>query len=333
MNLTDTFIHLRCHSSYSLSEGAIKAEKLPALARHAGMPAVAITDTANLFGALEFSQACTAKGVQPILGCQVAITRGESIRENPDPVVLLAQDAAGFGNLQRLSSRGFLDTDPGLKPQISLATLCAHADGLLLLTGGTAGPLARLLAEGQQGAAERMLAQLAEAFPDRTAVELNRHGVPLERAIEPGLIALADAARIPLVATNDCFFAEPAMFEAHDALLCIAEGRLLSEQDRRRVTPEHWFKPPHAMRALFADLPDACDNSVAIARRCAVMAEPRKPLLPVCPKVRPGRTEDETVRAMAIEGLEGRMNKIGADAAARTHYRERLDFELSVIGS
>jgi DNA polymerase III subunit alpha len=325
------FVHLRVHSSYSLSEGAIKAEKIPVLAREAGMPAVAITDTANLFGALEFSQACVAKGVQPIIGCQIALARPEAPRAPPDPLVLLAKDAAGFSNLQRLSSLGFLETEPGLKAQVPFERLAEHADGLLLLTGGTSGPLARLLAEGQGDAAEDLLARLTEAFPDRVAMELHRHGLPIERAIEPGLIALAESRGVPLVATNDCFFATPKMHEAHDALLCIAEARLLSDRERRRVTPEHWFKPAAAMRALFADLPDACDNTLAIARRCAVMAESRKPLLPVCPKVRPGSSEEETVRAMAGEGLERRLDAMGADAAVRKTYRERLAFELDVI--
>ena len=123
------------------------------------------------------------------------------------------------------------------------------------------------------------------------------------------------------------------MHEAHDALLCIAEGRTLSERDRRRVTPEHWFKPAADMRTLFADLPEACDNTLAIARRCAVMAETRKPLLPVCPKVRPGQTEEETVRAMAMEGLERRMDAMAADAATREIYRARLEYELDVIAN
>jgi DNA polymerase-3 subunit alpha len=325
------FIHLRVHSSYSLSEGAIKADKIAALAREARMPAAGIADTGNLFGALEFSQACTAKGVQPIIGCQIAITRTDNPRLPPDPLVLLAQDAEGFANLQRLSSAGFLETEPGAKPQVTLQRLRAHASGLILLPGGTTGPIARLLAEGQRAEAEHLLALFAEAFPDRTVMELHRHGLSVERAIEPGLIALADQAGLPLVATNDCFFARPEMHAAHDALLCIAEGRVLSEQDRRRVTPEHWFKPASVMRALFADLPEACDNTLAIARRCAVMAETRKPLLPVCPKVRPGSTEEETVRAMAEEGLERRLNAMEADEATRANYRERLDFELGVI--
>ena len=325
------FVHLRVHSAYSLSEGAIKAEKIPVLARDAGMPAVAITDTANLFGALEFSQACTAKGVQPIVGCQVAIPRADNARLAPDPLVLLAQDSEGLANLQRLSSFGFLQTDPGLRPQVALDVLCENSAGLILLTGGTTGPIARLLAEGQRDAAEALLARLVEAFPDRVVMELHRHGLAVERAIEPGLIGLADAHRMPLVATNDCFFAKPDMYQAHDALLCIAEGRLLSERDRRRATPEHWFKSAAVMRALFADLPEACDNTLAIARRCAVMAEARKPLLPVCPKVRPGSSEDETLRAMAREGLVHRMDAIGADAATRARYGERLEYELGVI--
>src|ERR1700722_1710442 len=327
------FVHLRVHSAYSLSEGAIKAEKIPALAREAQMPAVAITDTANLFGALEFSQACADRGIQPIIGCQIALTRSDNARLPPDPIVLLAQDATGLDNLQRLSSNGFLETDPGLKPQLPLDAIAPPASGLILLTGGATGPLARLLAEGQKPDAERLVARFTEAFPDRVAIELHRHGLDNERAVEPGLIALADAAGVPLVATNDCYFAAPDMHEAHDALLAIADGRLLSEPGRRRVTPEHWFKPAADMRILFADLPEACDNTLAIARRCAVMAESRKPLLPVCPKVRPGQTEEEAVRTRALEGVEHRLNATAADPATREVYRMRLEYELSVIAS
>jgi DNA polymerase III subunit alpha len=326
------FVHLRVHSAYSLSEGAIKADKIPILAREAGMPAVAITDTGNLFGALEFSQACAAKGVQPIIGCQLGLARTDAPRLAPDPLVLLAQNQAGLANLQHLSSRGFLETEPGLKPQLALETLAAHAEGLLLLTGGTTGPLGRLLAEGQRAEAGRLLGALAEAFPDRLAVELHRHSDPAVRAMEPGMIALADAAGLPLVATNDCYFARPEMHGAHEALLCIAEGRQLADPDRRRVSPECWFKPAPDMRVLFADLPEACDNTLAIARRCAVMAETRKPLLPRSPKVRPGQTEEETVRAMAAEGLVRRLDAMGADAATRARYGERLEYELGVIG-
>ncbi|GAB0117131.1 DNA polymerase III subunit alpha [Acidisoma sp. 7E03] len=329
--LEQSFVHLHTHSAYSLSEGAIKVDKLTALAAADGMPAVALTDSSNMFGALEFSQYATGKGVQPILGCQLGLARADQPRLAPDPIVVLAQDAVGFANLQRLSSASYLETEPGLRPQVSLQRLAELSEGLILLTGGTFGPISRLLAEGQRTEAAHLLARFAEAFPDRVVVELHRHGLAIERAIEPGLLRLADEAGLPIVAANDCYFATASMHEAHDALLCIAEGRVLSEADRRRVTPEHWFKPAAAMRALFADLPEACDNTLAIARRCAVMAETRKPLLPVCPKVKDGMTEEETVRKMAHEGLARHLDRMQPDEATRKVYVDRLEFELDVI--
>jgi len=296
------------------------------------MPAVAMTDTANLFGALEFSQYCVGRGVQPIIGCQITLSRPEKAGVPGDPIVLLAQTEAGLANLQRLSSAGFITSDPAA-PQLDFGTIAEHADGVFLLTGGTRGPIARLLAEGRAPEAASLLARMREAFPDRLAVELHRHLTQLDRAIEPGLITLADGAGLPLVATNECFFATPGMYEAHDALLCIADARVLSEAERRRVTPEHYFKSSAQMRALFADLPEACDNTLAIAKTCAVMAETRKPLLPVCPKVRPGTTEEQTLREMAAEGLGRRMQAIGADAARAARYAERLEYELGVIAT
>ena len=322
------FVHLRVHSAYSLSEGAIKVDKIPALAREMGMPAVAITDTSNLFGALEFSQYCVSKGVQPIIGCQLALTH----KNTADPIVLLAQTPLGFANLQKLSSISFLKSDAAQKPEISAEELFTRAEGIFLLTGGASGPIGRLLAEGQLAEAESYLAALHEAFgADHIGMELQRHGTRLEQAVEPGLINLADRRGIPLVATNECFFAAPAMYEAHDALLCIADARVLAEKDRRRVTPEHWFKPAALMRELFADLPEACDNTIAIAQSCAAMAETSKPLLPTCPKVRPGTTEAETIRAMAAEGLEGRLDALDMPESERVQYRERLTFELEII--
>jgi DNA polymerase-3 subunit alpha len=333
------FVHLHAHSAYSLSEGAIKAEKLPALALAANMPAVALTDTANLFGALEFAQACAAKGVQPIMGCQLWLSRAaageerpEALRAGADAVVALAMDAAGWANLQRLSSQGWLNDDPSGRPALSLDQLRERSEGLFLLTGGDNGPLSRLLSEGRREAAQRLLAALREAFPDRLAVELMRHGpTARQRALEPGLLRLADGAALPIVAANDVYFAERETHAAHDALLCIAEGRTVAEPDRRRVTEEHFFKSAAEMRAAFADLPEACDNTLAVARMCAVMAEAKKPELPVCPKVRPGMSEGETVRQMAEEGLRARLDAQGTPEAERPAYVARLDYELRVI--
>ncbi|EHM00059.1 putative DNA polymerase III subunit alpha [Acetobacteraceae bacterium AT-5844] len=334
-----SFVHLHTHSAFSLAEGAIKTDKLAALAKDAGMPALALTDTANMFGALEFSNYCSGKGVQPIIGCQLNLTRAatddrpEQARMAPDPIVALAMNAQGLENVQKLSSQGFLRDDPSGKPTITLELLQSHSEGVFLLTGGTHGPLGRLLQEGRREAAARLLDLLKESFPDRMAVELHRHGLALERGLEPAMLALADAAALPIVAANDVYFAKPEMYEAHDALLCIAEGRTLAETERRRLTAEHYFKSSAAMRELFKDLPEACDNTLAIARRCAIMAENRKPELPICPKVQPGMTEAETVRDMARKGLEARLDAQGTppDEGSREVYRKRLEFELDVI--
>lgn len=334
-----SFVHLHTHSAFSLAEGAIKTDKLANLAKDAGMPALALTDTANMFGALEFSNYCSGKGVQPIIGCQLNLTRAatddrpEQARMAPDPIVALAMNAQGLENVQKLSSQGFLRDDPSGKPTITLELLQSHSEGVFLLTGGTHGPLGRLLQEGRREAAARLLDLLKESFPDRMAVELHRHGLVLERGLEPAMLALADAAALPIVAANDVYFAKPEMYEAHDALLCIAEGRTLAETERRRLTPEHYFKSAAAMRELFKDLPEACDNTLAIARRCAIMAENRKPELPICPKVQPGMTEAETVRDMARKGLEARLDAQGTppDEGSREVYRKRLEFELNVI--
>jgi len=331
------FVHLRVHSAYSLSEGAIKVEKVATLAREAGMPAVALTDTANLFGALEFSEACAKKGIQPILGLALPLMLpGRALRPGlppprPERVGLLAATEAGLANLMRLSSRAFLDPPAGAEPSVPVETLIAHAEGLFLLTGGGEGPLGRLLAEGQDEAARSLLERLLAAFGDRTLVELTRLGTERDAATEAGFVMLAERLGLPLVATNPCYFASPAMAEAHDALLCIAEGRVLAEAERRRASPEQWFKPAGEMRRLFADMPDAADNTLLVARRCAVMALPRKPLLPVSRKVGEGRTEAETIAAMAREGLAARMDAMGADGQTRAAYAERLDYELGVI--
>ena len=323
------FIHLRAHSAYSLSEGAIRVDKLAALAKDAHMPAVAITDSGNLFGALEFSQYCSGKGIQPIIGCQIALTRADNARLNPDPIVLLAQNAEGLANLQRLSSQGFLDTDPSLKPQQTWDRIAAHAGGLILLTGGTTGPIGRLLQEGQMPEAERLLAMMLEAFPGRTMMELHRHGLEIDRAIEPGMIALADARGLPLVATNDVHFGKAKMYEAHDALLCIADGAFVSQDDRRRLTREHRFKTASEMQVQFSDLPEAIENTVEIARRCAFRPMKRKPILPVfVPES--DKTAEEELKAQAVDGLARRLAASKLFAERKT-YDERLDYELGII--
>ncbi len=335
------FVHLRVHSAYSLLEGAIKIGDLVEICRRQAMPAVAVTDSGNLFGALEFSLAASGAGVQPIVGCQLAISRedeqplgGPAGRPAPDSIVLLVQDEAGYRNLMRLVSKAFLDTPSGEVAQVAFADLEAMSGGLIALTGGPSGVVGRSLLEGQDEAAEAGLAALAQIFPGRLYVEIMRHGLPEEARIEDRLVDLAYAQDLPLVATNEVFFADAEMYEAHDALLCIAEGSYVSEPERRRVTQEHRFKSAKEMIALFADLPEAVDNTLVIARRCAFVPGVVDPILPAFP-TDAGRSESEELRAQSEAGLEARLAErvrtADMDEAAARSYRERLEYELEVI--
>jgi DNA polymerase-3 subunit alpha len=336
------FVHLRVHSAYSLSEGALKIPEIVRLCKAAEMPAVAITDTNNLFGALEFSAACKEGGIQPIIGCQLALAEARadrpSVARKYQPLVLLAQSDAGYRNLMQLSSRAYLGPAPGEAPHVDWPALERHAEGLIALTGGPDGPVGAALLNGQQAAADAALARLASAFPGRLYVEVARHGAEEERRIEAALLDLAYAHDLPLVATNEAFFGDATMYDAHDALLCIAQSSVVAERERRRLSPEYRFKSPAEMRALFADLPEAIENTLAIARRCAVMADARKPILPPFVSAS-GRDEKDELRHLAAEGLEHRLERqvftptmaAAAREAAAKPYRERLDFELGVI--
>ncbi|HIP78186.1 MAG TPA: PHP domain-containing protein, partial [Kiloniellaceae bacterium] len=291
------FVHLRVHSAYSLSEGAIRPKALVKLCEELRMPAVAVTDSGNLFGALEFAQEAQKTGIQPIIGCQLGVSRPDSEQRNgtappPDQLVLLVQNEAGYRNLMHLVSVAFLESEPSEAAQVDLDVLAAHAEGLLALTGGVSGALGRLLAAGQRPAAEALLKRLMAVFPGRLYVELQRHGLPEEDAIEGGLLDLAYAHDLPLVATNEAYFPGAGDYEAHDALLCIADGAYIAQSDRRRLTPDHGFKSAAEMRALFADLPEAVDNTLVVAERCAYFPEFVKPILPAFPTTA-GRSEEE----------------------------------------
>jgi DNA polymerase-3 subunit alpha len=345
MPLAD-FIHLRVHSAYSLSAGAIKIKELVQLCRGEAMPAVAITDSGNLFGALEFAIACAEAGIQPIIGCEIALANGNARNGRapngnghgngnghaamPDRIVLLVQSEAGYRNLLSLVSRAFLDGEAGGEPAVALADLVNESDGLICLAGGAMGPVGLLLAEGQTEAAAAALAALKDIFPGRLYIELQRHGRPEELRCEAGLVDLAYAHDLPLVATNDAYFPDRDFHEAHDALLCIAQGRVVADDDRWRLTPEHFFRPAEEMRALFADLPEACDNTLVIARRCAFIPQPRKPILPAFP-LPEGVDEESALREAARDGLAARLAAPALDATDPQPYRERLEFELNTI--
>ena len=334
MSTTPRFIHLRSHSEYSLLEGALRLKKLPDLCRKAAMPALALTDTNNMFAALEFSVAMSSAGIQPIIGCQVDVAYVESRPgerpRDPAAVVLLAQNERGYENLMKLNSCLYLDK-AGALPQVTLEELEARADGIICLTGGPNGPVGMLLQAGQRPAAEALMQRLALAFGNRLYVELQRHpgenGQPeAERLTERGFVEMAYAMDVPLVATNDVYFPDTRMYEAHDALICIAEGAYVDQQDpRRKLTAQHYFKSQSEMVALFADLPEAIENTVEIAQRCAFKAYRRDPILPKF-----ADDEIEELRRQAHAGLKNRLEVI-PHATTVEEYTRRLDFELGII--
>src|SRR5882672_4917054 len=331
------FVHLRVKSPYSLLEGAVRPEELASLARDMRMPAVAVTDTNNLFGVYEIADTLAKAGVQPIVGVTLAVDLDAQAAPNHNyalprsypSVALLVKDDAGYVNLAKLLSSAYLEVEPGELPHASAGKLAAHSDGLILLTGGPNGPINRLIAEGQPQAAEALLDRLASWFGDRLYVELQRHGRANEAAVEEKLIDLAYAKNLPLVATNDVHFGRADMYEAHDVLLCIADGTFTHTEDRRRLTPEHRFKSAEEMTALFADLPEAIANTIEIARRCAFRPKKRNPNLPqFVPES--GLSPADELRAQARAGLKRRLAEFGRFAEEQT-YADRLEFELGVI--
>ncbi len=334
MSTSPRFIHLRVHTEYSLLEGAVRLKKLPGLCEDMGMPAVAVTDSNSMFCALEFSVTASGAGVQPIVGCQVdltydAVQPGQRPKP-PAPVVLLAQNEAGYENLMRLSTCLYVGKG-GEDPQVSIEQLEEFSDGLICLSGGPNGPVGMLLQEGARDRAEALMQRLAAIYGDRLYVELQRHpeegGLPqAEVKTERGFVEMAYAMDLPLVATNDVYFPKPDMYEAHDALICIAEGAYVDQSEpRRRLTRQHYFKSQQEMVTLFADLPEAIENTVEIARRCAYKAEKRDPILP-----RFADDEVDELRRQAKEGLEARL-KVIPHAAPVEEYEKRLDFELGII--
>jgi DNA polymerase-3 subunit alpha len=347
------FVHLHVHSSYSLLEGALTIARLAELAKNDRQPALALTDTDNMFGALEFSEKLANSGIQPIIGCALAVDFGDveirNAEHNWPRLVLFAADESGYRSLMRLSSRAYLETAADERPHIKISWLDGMTDGLIALSGGPSGALDGAIVAGQHPVALGRCQILQHLFGDRLYIELQRHGMAVERLAEPQLIDLAYTHGLPLVATNEPFFATREDYEAHDALLCIAEGKLIADGERRQLTPEHRFKTRAEMASLFADLPEALATTIEIAQRCVFRPHMQAPILPRFTAGRSERAvaageaeaqtqqaqeaaEAEELRRAARAGLERRLQRYGtAPGHSSDDYSERLEFELRVI--
>ncbi|CAN7150101.1 DNA polymerase III subunit alpha [Pararhizobium sp. LjRoot255] len=341
------FVHLRVHSAFSLLEGALPIKKIIGNAVADGQPAIGIADTNNLFAALEFSLKCMDDGLQPLIGCQLSIDmedeaegekRGHAQHLVKLPaIVLIAATDAGYVRLVDLVSRAYLGGEGNQSVRIALSWLQeVGTEGLIALTGASGGPVDMALKSGHPAQAETRLKTLAALFGNRLYVELQRHG-KYDRRHEGRIIDLAYKLELPLVATNEPFFPSPAEFDAHDALMAVAHNAMVSDDSRFRLTPDHYLKSRKDMAALFADLPEALENTIEVARRCAFVLKTRGPILPRFTGASDDPAEAERAEALelrrqAVAGLEDRLQKLGMSPGyTETDYRERLDFELSVI--
>jgi len=347
--VSQEFVHLRVHSAFSLSEGALTTKDIVNLCTVNKMAAVAVTDTNNMFGALEHSTTFADAGIQPIVGCTLNIrtvddktlqgmSRTQREAAEHAQMVFLVQNETGYANLIRLVSKAYMASDGVSDPHIELADLAADNDGLIALSGGPDGPIGQLLQQDHLKDAKVLTETLSGYFPDRFYIEIMRHGLPEEQHTEPYFLTLAYDLDLPLVATNDAYFSGQNMFEAHDALLCIAQGSYVGQTDRRHVTSEHYFKSGADMVALFEDLPEATANTKVIAQRCGFKVPMLPPILPEYGTA--GREgEAEAVKQQSYDGLRERLEAAvfteEMDEAKREEvakpYFDRLDYELGII--
>ncbi len=330
--MSTSFVHLHLHSEYSLSDGIVRIEELVATTAAARMPAVALTDLANVFGAVKFFQKAIKAGVKPILGCDVWLENPAELNK-PYRLVLLCQNRQGYLNLNQLLTRAYTEGQHAGRPCIQRAWLSGHSDGLIALSGALDGDIGQALVGGHVNSAERLGHEYQQWFPQRFYIELQRTGQPLQEECVHASVELATRLGLPVVATNAVQFLKADEFEAHEVRVCIQDGRVLTDVRRPRIyTPEQYFRSADEMADLFQDIPEALANTVEIARRCSFSLDLGRNFLPDFP-LPPGQDVEQVLRANASAGLTERMRRIDPDndPVRRKQYEDRLELELGVI--
>ncbi len=342
---TKSFVHLHNHSQFSLLDGASRLEELCRQAAEFGMPAVAVTDHGNLFGAIPFFEAAAAAGVKPILGCETYLAPGQRTDRSPSGagkkpyyhLLLLVKDQEGYRNLMKLSTAGYLE-GYYYRPRIDRDLLAEHAQGLIATSTCLGGEIPQLILRGREKEAERAASLYREIFgPDDFFFEIQDQGIPEEAAVNRVLVPMARRLGIPLLGTNDCHFLRRDDHFAHDVLICIQTGRTVKDPDRMRFSQEHYFKSPAEMWELFREMPEAAENTLRVAERCNLLFEQGRNLLPHF-QVPEGYSTDEYFREVAVRGFEERMRedsagerRRGGRVATPEKYRARLDLEIDMI--
>ncbi|VAX12585.1 DNA polymerase III alpha subunit [hydrothermal vent metagenome] len=330
-----SFIHLRLHTEYSLVDGIVRVKPLMKTVAEAGMPAVAMTDQSNLFAMVKFYTAAMAAGVKPIIGVDVWLHNAQEPNQ-PDRLVLLCKDRVGYLNLSRLISRAYTEGQHLGRPMLQRDWLTGSTDGLIALSAGREGDVGQALLTGNAAAAKAALAYWQNLFPDSFYLELQRTGRENEEDYLHAAVALAIEMNVPVVATNDVRFLKTSEFEAHEARVCINQGRVLDDPRRPHdYSEQQYLRSAKEMCALFDDIPEALENTLAIAQRCNLELTLGKNYLPDYP-VPEGMSIEDFLAAESKQGLERRLAKLFDSTAPdfaekRRQYDERLEIELKVI--
>ena len=329
--MKNTFVHLRVHSNFSLAEGMLSFDYLSDFCLKNNQPAIAITDTSNMFGVLEFSLEMIAKGVQPIIGIQVEIAPSSVDEFNIGEVVLIAKSEVGYKNLLKLSSDLSMNKD--FDKFISYENLIENKNEIILLTGGVEkGFIGKPAGLGNSNLIYSRLELLKKIFNDNLYIEIQRHGMKNEEISEPLLLQAAEDLNLPIVATNDCYFSSPKKYNSHQVLTCIDKGLTISSPERRLLTKEHYLKDSSAMLSLFSDIPEAIENTLIIAQRCSISVKTHKPILPTFPGLK-NITENDYLFQISLAGLEKRfeISFENFSIEKKVNYKARLKKELNII--
>ena len=329
--MKNTFVHLRVHSNFSLAEGMLSFDYLANFCVKNNQPAIAITDTSNMFGVLEFSLEMVANGIQPIIGIQVEIAPSSEDEVNIGEVILIAKSDVGYKNLLKISSNLSINKD--FNKFVSYANLIENKDEIILLTGGAEkGFIGKPAGLGNSTLTYSRLELLKKLFADNLYIEIQRHGMKNEEVSEPLLLKAAEDFNLPIVGTNDCYFSSPEKYNSHQVLTCIDKGLTISSPERRLLTKEHYLKKSSSMLSLFSDIPEAIENTLIIAQRCSISVKTHKPILPTFPGLK-NITENDYLFKISLEGLDKRINDsvVSFSIETKNKYKVRLKKELKII--
>jgi len=327
------FNHLKIHSQYSICEGAVKIEKLKEYCKSNKIVSIGISDTSNLCGALEFSQSISKIGTQPIIGTQINFKFNDDIGLIP----LIAKNKVGYKKIVELSSKSYLENSSLLEPHCNLDDLLNSSDGVIVLSGSINGLIGNLFNKGKFSEINQIYKKLKEKFKENFYIEIQRHGDQNEKSMESYNLDLSKRLKIPIIATNEVYYLDKSMHEAHDALMCIGKKTYVSDTSRIKLSDNHYLKTSDEMAKLFSDLPEALENNYNFPFRCSFKTEPSKPILPNISSDKDGNA-DQTLKNHTFNGLKMKFSKSfgikNEELESNNNYqkyKERLEHELKII--